>query len=130
MYDSDYMTRVMFMILVVMDEYMATIAMMMMAMVTMMMMAMVTMMMMAMVMMMMAASGYNEDSMQLRLRDRNSWIIGADVNISRREREEIGEVRRENMRLENVRLQLVAWRAPSSQETRDMGGYWTWEEVD
>ena len=116
------MTHVMIMILVVMDEYMATIAMMMMAMVTMMMMAMVT--------MMMAASGYNEDSMQLRLRDRNSWIIGADVNISRREREEIGEVRRENMRLENVRLQLVAWLAPSSQETRDMGGYWTWEEVD
>ena len=29
--------------------------------------------------------------MVLRLRDRNSWIIGADRNISRREREEIGE---------------------------------------
>ena len=27
----------------------------------------------------------------LRLRERNSWIIGADVNISSREREEIGE---------------------------------------
>ena len=94
-------------------------------------MATIAMMMMAMVTMMMAASGYNEDSMQLRLRDRNSWIIGADVNISRRERKEIGEVlRRENMRLENVRLQLVACLAPSSQETRDMGGYWTWEEVD
>ena len=32
--------------------------------------------------------------MELRLRDRNSWIIGADVNISSREREEIGEVRK------------------------------------
>ena len=35
--------------------------------------------------------------MEVRLRDRNSWIIGADVNISSREREEIG-VERERER--------------------------------
>ena len=67
--------------------------------------------------------------MDLRLRDRNSWIIGADVNISSREREEIGE-EGENMKFERGRKCGPGRREPSSQETWDMGGYWTWEEVD
>ena len=78
--------------------------------------------------------------MEVRLRDRNSWIIGADVNISSREREEIGvererERERERWR-KNMNFQKGAKMCPTSrgkppsQETWDMGGYWTWEEVD
>ena len=57
---------------------------------------------------------------------RNCWIIGADVNISSREREEIGE-ERETERGENMRLEREGkWALHASAPPTRHG---TWEGI-
>ena len=69
--------------------------------------------------------------MEVRLRDRNSWIIGADVNISSREREEIGVERERERKYELSKggetVPYLTWQAPLPGDMGhgrilDMGG--------